>query len=127
MWATGFLGIRIGIIAYCLPFVWVYNPALLMDGTWGEVVLVVTTFLVGAFVLKQSMMITPFAWLPEWLYAFLLALLGLFVMGATVLFGPLGPGALAVALGAAALVMLLERMRKADPFLQPERPAHDPN
>ena len=37
MWQTGVTGVRLAIVAYLLPFVFAFNPALLMDGTWLQI------------------------------------------------------------------------------------------
>jgi TRAP transporter 4TM/12TM fusion protein len=34
MWQTGWLGLRYSAIAYVLPFLWCYEPALLLDDGW---------------------------------------------------------------------------------------------
>ena len=34
MWETGWLGLRYSAVAYLLPFLWCYEPALLLDGSW---------------------------------------------------------------------------------------------
>jgi len=44
---TGFVAIRLGIVVFLLPFAFVYEPALLMIGTAGEIVLHVLTCVVG--------------------------------------------------------------------------------
>ena len=33
MWRTGLVGVKLAAAAYLLPFLWVYNPALILDGT----------------------------------------------------------------------------------------------
>jgi TRAP transporter 4TM/12TM fusion protein len=44
---TGFVAIRLGLVVFLLPFAFVYDPALLMIGTAGEIVLHVTTCVIG--------------------------------------------------------------------------------
>jgi TRAP transporter 4TM/12TM fusion protein len=36
-WRTGWTGMRLGIVAYVVPFVFVYHPALIGKGTWTEI------------------------------------------------------------------------------------------
>jgi TRAP transporter 4TM/12TM fusion protein len=36
-WKTGWAGMRLGIAAYVVPFVFVFHPALIGDGTWTDV------------------------------------------------------------------------------------------
>lgn len=90
MWTTGFLGMRLGIVAYCLPFVWVYNPALLMQGTAPEIVATLFNTIVAAYLLKLSMLHCPFGFVPNWLYEGTIMVAGLAVMVATAVFGGLG-------------------------------------
>jgi TRAP transporter 4TM/12TM fusion protein len=37
MWRTGITGMRLAIVAYLIPFVFAFNPALLLDGSWLEI------------------------------------------------------------------------------------------
>jgi TRAP transporter 4TM/12TM fusion protein len=36
-WKTGWTGMRLGIVAYVVPFVFVFHPALIGKGTWPEI------------------------------------------------------------------------------------------
>lgn len=90
MWTTGFLGMRLGIVAYILPFVWVYNPALLMQGTTAEILATVFNTVVAAYLLKLSMLRSPFGVVPNWLYEAAVMIAGLAVMAETAAFGGLG-------------------------------------
>ncbi|MGY6706944.1 MAG: TRAP transporter permease [Rhizobiaceae bacterium] len=75
MWKTGWAGMRFSFVAYLIPFVWVYDPALLMDGTWPAIVLVVATTLAAIMLVTRSMSIRlagPASWglsLAHWLAA----------------------------------------------------------
>jgi len=44
---TGFLGMRLGIVAYVVPFVFCYAPALLLAGPINDIILVVTAVALG--------------------------------------------------------------------------------
>jgi TRAP-type uncharacterized transport system fused permease subunit len=44
---TGIAAIRLGIVVFLLPFAFVYDPALLLLGTWGEVIFFVGTSALG--------------------------------------------------------------------------------
>ncbi|MAS03861.1 MAG: TRAP transporter permease DctM/Q [Ahrensia sp.] len=89
MWATGFLGMRLGVVAYVMPFVWVYNPALLMQGTWVEIGTTLFDTIVAVYLLKLSMLDSPFKAIPSWIYEGIVMLLGLGVLAATAIFGGL--------------------------------------
>jgi TRAP transporter 4TM/12TM fusion protein len=51
---TGYHSFRLGIAKYLLPFMFVYNPALVFVGTWEEIVLAVATGLAGIFALTVT-------------------------------------------------------------------------
>lgn len=51
-WQTGWTGMRLGIVAYIVPFVFVLHPPLILKGTGGEIVLAVATAAVGVFLLS---------------------------------------------------------------------------
>jgi TRAP-type uncharacterized transport system fused permease subunit len=53
MWQTGITGLRLGVVAYFLPFVFALNPALLMDGTWLEIAVSCVTVAVSGFLLAE--------------------------------------------------------------------------
>jgi TRAP transporter 4TM/12TM fusion protein len=55
MWKTGWAGMRFSFVAYLVPFVWVYDSALLMDGSWRAIVLVVATTLAAILLVTRSM------------------------------------------------------------------------
>jgi TRAP-type uncharacterized transport system fused permease subunit len=50
-WKTGWTGMRLGIAAYVVPFVFALHPALILKGTVGEILLAVTAASIGTFLL----------------------------------------------------------------------------
>ncbi len=54
MWRTGLVGLRLAAPAYLLPFLWVYNPALLLHGSNLAIALVIITLLAAALLLAQA-------------------------------------------------------------------------
>jgi TRAP transporter 4TM/12TM fusion protein len=50
-WKTGWTGMRLGIAAYVVPFVFALHPALILKGTVGEIVLAVIASSIGTFLL----------------------------------------------------------------------------
>jgi len=87
-WKTGWTGMRLGIVAYIVPFVFVYHPALIFKGSWGEIVVSAATAAVGVYLLGVGcvgwlmrrlswarrawavaaatlLIMPPFPWLPE--------------------------------------------------------------
>jgi TRAP transporter 4TM/12TM fusion protein len=52
---TGFAAARFGVIAYIVPFLFVFFPGLLFKGTAGEILIAVTTAVLGCFVLSAAL------------------------------------------------------------------------
>jgi len=50
-WKTGWLGMRLGIAAYVVPFAFALHPALILRGALGEIVLSVAAATAGTFLL----------------------------------------------------------------------------
>ena len=48
VWATGWEAMRLGIAAFLIPFAFVFNPGLLMQGSLVDIVMAVVTALIGA-------------------------------------------------------------------------------
>ena len=97
-WKTGWTGMRLGIAAYVVPFVFALHPALILKGTLGEIVLAVTAASVGTFFLAvgcAGYLFRPFGWgkrglfwlaglllmLPSWSGAWLIADAGGLALG----------------------------------------------
>ena len=54
-WETGWESSRLGIVGYIVPFIFVYQPALLLHGSTGEVILAATTAVLGTIALAGAM------------------------------------------------------------------------
>ena len=52
---TGFEAMRLGSIIYVLPFFFVFNPVMILDGPWGEILLELSTAIVGVIFLAGAM------------------------------------------------------------------------
>jgi TRAP-type uncharacterized transport system fused permease subunit len=50
-WKTGWTGMRLGIVAYIVPFIFVYHPALILEGSVLEIVTTLLTASVGVALL----------------------------------------------------------------------------
>jgi TRAP-type uncharacterized transport system fused permease subunit len=55
MWSTSWEGVKLAAMAYLLPLLWCYNPALLLDGSWSEIVFAIATALVAASLMAKGM------------------------------------------------------------------------
>lgn len=94
MWRTSFVGVRLGVTAYLLPFLWVYNPAVLLNGTPLEIAIVMSNCIAAAILLRQSMTQPPVPGLPGFVNALAMIALALAVGSATIWLGPANPVAL---------------------------------
>ena len=54
MWRTGLVGMQLAAAAYLLPFLWAFNPALVMEGSWVAVVYVSLTALAAGFLIAEA-------------------------------------------------------------------------
>ena len=52
---TGWLGMRLGAVAYIVPFMFVFSPALLLEGSYSEVALAVVMSLIGVYLLAVAL------------------------------------------------------------------------
>jgi TRAP-type uncharacterized transport system fused permease subunit len=65
---TGLTGMRLGIVAYLLPFLFVFSPSLLLHGSALEIVFATATAIIGAGLLGVSLtgyMFRPLNWLKR--------------------------------------------------------------
>lgn len=51
---TGFASFRMGIVAYIIPFIFLLNPAILLEGDTVEVILAAATAILGVFCLTGA-------------------------------------------------------------------------
>ena len=64
-WQTGWAGMRLGIVAYVVPFIFVFHPALLMKGPVMEIVLAVVTAAIGVYLMGVGLagfLFRPLGW-----------------------------------------------------------------
>lgn len=54
-WATGLTAMRIGSVLFLLPFMFVVNPALIMQGDWGPIIQAATTAVTAMWVLASAL------------------------------------------------------------------------
>lgn len=94
MWTTGFYGVRLGIAAYFLPFLWIYNPAVIAHGSALEITIVLSNCVAAAMLLRQSMLPPAFDLLPDRLNAAVMTALALLVGSTTLWLGSDNPLAL---------------------------------
>ena len=114
MWKTGLIGLQLAVAAFLMPFLWVYNPALLLDGSWIAIgIVMVTASAAGLLVGQMSGLLGGGGSLDTLLG--LSCLLGALAVGsATIWIGPEDPLALVPALaGLVAVVGLRVRRTRS--------------
>jgi TRAP-type uncharacterized transport system fused permease subunit len=55
LWASGWAAVRIGAAGFIVPFMFVYQPAILMIGTWPEIIGATVTATVGCLILAAGL------------------------------------------------------------------------
>jgi TRAP transporter 4TM/12TM fusion protein len=55
MWSTSWEGVKLAAMAYLLPILWCYNPALLLDGSASEIAYAIATALLAATLMAKGM------------------------------------------------------------------------
>ncbi len=56
MWRTGWVGMQLSVMALLLPFIWAYDPALLLDGSWLSIAVVIATTLAAILVFNRGLL-----------------------------------------------------------------------
>ena len=105
MWATGMVGMRLALAAYLLPFLWVYNPSLLLIGSPLSIGIVVFTAIVASYVLAIAAENIGRPSTLETVLGLVYLAAAIFIGGSTVWFGH--ESMLAVASGAIGVVGVL--------------------
>ena len=57
MWKTGVVGLQLAVAAFLMPFLWAFNPALLLNGTWLEITLVTVSCVAAGLLVGQMSMV----------------------------------------------------------------------
>jgi TRAP-type uncharacterized transport system fused permease subunit len=65
-WKTGWMGMRLAVVAYVVPFVFVFHPALIGRGTLGEIAATMLTASIGVVLLGIGCAGYLFRPLPWW-------------------------------------------------------------
>jgi len=54
LWPTGWAGMKLGIVAYIVPFIFALQPTLLLQGHWVDVTLAILTAVIGVLALSAG-------------------------------------------------------------------------
>ncbi len=99
-WKTGMAGVRLGIAAYVVPFVFVYQPELIFQGSAADIALVAVKTVIGVIILAMAMAGYIFRSLS------ILARIVVALCGVIIMVVPLDHALALPLLGAAAIVTL---------------------
>lgn len=104
MWRTGVTALRLAIVAYLVPFVFAFNTALLLDGTWLEIAASCVT-VTAAGILLAEVLAWRGAYGGGWRRA-LMAALAVFIGASSAVFGASSSGGIAITVLAVAVVLV---------------------
>jgi len=112
MWKTGFIGVQLAATAYLLPYLWAFNPALILDGTTTAIIYVVATAISAGFLLAHSVTVLGKGKAVGWLSAIGMYIACLIVGSSTIWLGPENPANIAVAIvGLVAVFLITKRFK----------------
>ncbi len=110
MWRTGWISMRMSIMAALLPFLWAYDPALLMQGSWLGIVIVCCTTVAAILLIARGVGEIRGNQVVVVGSAALLALVVAAVGTSPIWIGPESPLALVIAVGALVLYFFMPRL-----------------
>ena len=113
MWRTGVVGVQLAAAAYLLPFLWAFNPALVMEGSWQSVLYVTVTAAVAGFLIAEAAVKAGNSGLVNKGLALGYFAATIAVGGATVWFDADSPLVLLAAAAGAGLIVLVRRRAPA--------------
>ena len=112
MWRTGLVGLQLASAAFLMPFLWVFNPALLLQGTWTEIVFVIITTVTAGIVIGQMTRVVGSGGLSGSFGVLGLLAAAIFIGGSTVWYGATSPASLIPAALALLIMFALRIVRK---------------
>ena len=112
MWKTGFVGVQLAATAYLLPYLWAFNPALILEGTTVAIAFVIATCLSAGMLLAHTVTVLGSGKFSGWLAAIGMYIACLTVGSSTLWLGHESPLTLVVAAAGLGLVYLVTRRVK---------------
>ncbi len=106
--ATSVASFKIGITAFVVPFMFFYNAALLMDGTWLEIIRAGATAIVGVFLLSAAVQGWFIGGRMVWWLRLVLGIFALFMIEGGLLTDLIG-------IGGGVAVWAVQKMIRPDP------------
>jgi TRAP transporter 4TM/12TM fusion protein len=113
MWITGLVGVQLAAAAYLLPFLWVYNPALIFIGTPTAIMLAIFSAAVAAWMLARALQDFSASSLLGLVWASLLLAGALLIGSATIWLGTESLWVVGVSVAGLALLFYLRSRDKA--------------
>jgi TRAP-type uncharacterized transport system fused permease subunit len=113
MWSTSWEGVKLAAMAYFVPLLWCYNPALLLDGSWPAIAYAIATSLVAAALMAQGLQGRPGRGASALLVRTALVAAAIAIGGSTVWLGPVSPANFIAVVVGAGVIVLLRRYRGA--------------
>jgi TRAP transporter 4TM/12TM fusion protein len=111
MWRTGAVGVQLAITAYLLPFLWAFNPAILLDGSIMAIAIVLATAIAAGIMIAQCAIFLGGKGLAGRPAACVFFLAALAVGSATLWIGPETPLALVPAVAGLVVVWFARQAR----------------
>jgi len=117
MWKTGLVGLQLAAAAYLMPFLWVFNPALIFNGSLPAILYVTLTALSAGFLVAEATVSWGRGGAVNQILGVLYFAATIGVGSATLWLGPEQPLTLAIAAAGAGIVWYARR--SARPIEQP--------
>src|SRR5690606_30543783 len=105
---------KLGALAYVLPFLWCYNEALILDGSTTAIVFVLTTTIIATLLVAQSMQTARWGHARSLLRGLALCAAGVGIGSSTIWLGPESIMTLLAALGGVLLLVAARIVRWRD-------------
>lgn len=114
MWSTSWEGVKLAAMAYLLPVLWCFNPALIFDGSWPEIAYASLTALGAALLMAQGLQGGISVPVPRQLARIILVGLAVLAGSSTIWLGSTSSLNLVVALVCGLAYFWLGRASKSD-------------
>jgi TRAP-type uncharacterized transport system fused permease subunit len=112
MWETSWEGVKLATVAYLLPFLWVYNEALILEGSPAEIVYVITSAIVAAVLIGRGMQTARMQHVAKLALGTALCAAALAVGSSSIWLGSDSPVTLAVAAAGVALFLAVRSLQR---------------
>ncbi len=119
MWETSWEGVKLAAVAYLLPFLWVYNEALILEGSPAAVAFAIVTAVAAAVLIGRGIQTARWRDTGRLLMGVSLCLVALAVGSSTVWLGQDSPYTVLAALAGFALFMVVRHRQRGERIPRP--------